>query len=252
MSIGEEGRYSGDGQIELTWVLPVYKTGQFLKELVERIDAVVGQLGLSHEIIAVVDACPEFSARRDEFLPSAQSLRVVELEENRGQDGALLEGLRQSRGAWTMIMDADLQDTPEAAVALISARREDIDIVFAERLGVYQHRSRMFTSKIFRSVFSFLSGLPKGACLFALINRRKIGPITASRLHNPSILVLFSLYGEHFTRVQIQRQRRPEGDSAYTWMHRIRRGLSFIFKLLKVKYFSRSSMTSVRASSEYE
>jgi glycosyltransferase involved in cell wall biosynthesis len=51
-----------------------------------------------------------------------------------GLSGAVLAGARQARGAWVLVMDADLQHPPEAAAAIArTAMGHDVDIVIGTR-----------------------------------------------------------------------------------------------------------------------
>lgn len=51
-----------------------------------------------------------------------------------GLSGAVIEGLRQARGEWVLVMDGDLQHPPEAAGALARiAMRHSVDIVVGTR-----------------------------------------------------------------------------------------------------------------------
>ena len=46
-------------RVDLSWVLPLYRTAAQLEELVARIHRVSAGLGVRHEIVLVDDACPE-------------------------------------------------------------------------------------------------------------------------------------------------------------------------------------------------
>jgi len=225
--------------VELSWILPVYKTGQFLHELIPRIGAVSDTLGLNHEIIVIIDGCPEYATMTNKFETDAQNIHVIQLSENLGQDAAIMEGLQHSVGNWALMLDTDLQDPPEEAIKLLAKRTLSSDVVFANRQGQYQERSRMLTSRLYRSIFSALSGLPKGACLFALVSRSMITAVTNTRSPGLSLLVLFARHGRHFSSVPIERERRKSGSSAYSMSQRIQRGLGSVYQLLRIKYLDR-------------
>ena len=168
-------------RIELSWVLPLYRTAAQLDELVARIDRVSAALRLRHEVILVDDACPEGSGglalRKADLDPH---LRVLRLSPNQGQDRALIAGLRLSRGEWTVVLDADLQDPPEAMAELWPLCTAAHDAVFARRTGNYSSRGRQATSRC-RPDSARSSGWKRGRARRKRAHSRKTGAPTAAR-----------------------------------------------------------------------
>ena len=201
---------------ELSWVLPLFRTADALRELVSRIDAVSGELGVASEIILVDDACPAGSgAIAEEIADSNPRVAVLRLPMNRGQDDALREGFRVCRGEWALILDADLQDPPEALRQLWPARGAAMDCVFVHRTGSYTTPGRHFTSRIYRKLIERVGGLPPGACLFALLRRPLIDCINRATGERISLLALIAACGNRFASVPFERARRLRGASAY-------------------------------------
>ena len=130
-----------DAPLQLSWVLPLHRTAAQLEELVARIHGVATDLGLRHEVILVDDACPEHSGVLAQRMAVRDPrLRVLRLERHQGQDRALIAGLRLSRGEWTVVHDADLQDPPEAVARMWPLCTAAHDAVFARRTGRYSSR----------------------------------------------------------------------------------------------------------------
>src|SRR6185437_4466754 len=79
-------------------------------------------------------------------------IRVVELARNVGQSRTILTGLSYARGSMAVVMDADLQDPPEAVPALLEMLQRDagMEAVFATRMNRYSSRSRHVTSRLFK------------------------------------------------------------------------------------------------------
>src|SRR4051812_32980741 len=85
--------------IQLSWVLPLYRTAEQLAELLERIGQVSRRLAVESEVILVDDACPEGCGALAELAAARDArITVVRLPSNGGQDAALRAGLRRSRG----------------------------------------------------------------------------------------------------------------------------------------------------------
>ncbi len=206
--------------VALSWVLPLYRTAQQLEELLARIDAVSDRLCVDIEVILVDDACPEGCGSLAESAAMRDPrVRVLRLPRNQGQDAALRAGLGLSRGAWVAILDADLQDPPEALEQLWPMRHQS-DVVFARRTGLYSSRGRRLTSRLYRALFSTIGGLPPGACLYALLDRATVERINACQDERRSLLVLVASAATTSGCVTVQRSRRHRGNSSYTSLGR--------------------------------
>jgi Glycosyltransferases involved in cell wall biogenesis len=225
--------------IELSWVLPLYRTSEQLGELLERIRQVSLRLRIASEVILVDDACPEgCGALADAEAAHDPRLVVLRLPANQGQDAALRAGLRRSRGAWSVILDADLQDPPEAVEQLWPLRR-DAPIVFARRTGRYSTASRRLTSHLYRAAVAMVGGLPRGACLYALLARPVVQRINEAEGARVSLLALIAATRERSTSVPILRSRRPSGASGYTSLDRCRKAAGSLWQMFVARRLNR-------------
>lgn len=217
------GSISGpaDGVLpQLSWVLPAYRTADLLHELLDRIHRTSAAHVDSFEIVLVDDACPEGTGTLATALAEGDPhLRVLQLPRNRGQDAALVAGLRQSRGHWAVILDADLQDPPEALAQLWPLRLDGFDVVFARRTGSYTTRGRHLTSFLYRAAVAQIGGLPRGACLFALLQRATAQRVAVAD-NGRSLLARIVATGARCTSVAIERSPRPSGRSSYSSLAR--------------------------------
>lgn len=223
-----------DERPELSWVLPLFRTAAFLPELLQRIEQTSTQLGLSagYEIILVDDACPEGSGAAAEALAQHYgNMKVLRLPINRGQDAALQIGIRKARGQWIAILDADLQDPPEA-LSLLWRDRQGMTAVFANRNGLYTSAGRHLTSWIYRQLLQRITRLPPGAGLYALLDESAAEAIRRSE-HDPFVLmvVLGSLPGL-MRSSPVRRNRRALGKSSYTSRMRVAKGLRTLGRTL--------------------
>ena len=74
---------------------------------------------------------------------------VVALAPRRGQNAALLAGLRRARQPLACVMDADLQDPPEAIPLLLEPlERTGVRVVFSSREAAPRASSRLFRAVI--------------------------------------------------------------------------------------------------------
>lgn len=221
----------------LSFIVPMYRTSAHLDELLQRIHATSATIGVRHEVILVNDACPEGSgAAAEEAASVRQEVRVVHHARNQGQDSAIRSGLRVCRGEWAVVLDGDLQDPPETIVQLWAARGAGVDAVFANRVGPYTTRGRRLTSKIYRRLASLLGGLPMGACVFLLLNRRLIDRIAATTQTRISLLAALATAEGHWATVPIRRNARPSGHSAYNGWRRLNKALASLWQIVRSRH----------------
>jgi len=225
--------------IELSWVLPLYRTAEQLDELLARIHEVSRTLGITAETILVDDACPDGSGARAEHAALHDPcVRVLRLPRNRGQDAALRAGLRESRGQWAVILDADLQDPPEA-IARLWPLRHRFDIVFARRTGSYSQVARRITSHLYRAAVAIVGGLPRGACLYALMSRPVLDRINRAGATRVSLLALIAAARGRSTSVPIVRAKRLHGESGYTSLARCTKAAASLWQMFAARRLNR-------------
>src|SRR5690348_16656786 len=105
--------------MQLSIIVPVYRSAECLPELARRIEREVGSCFQSYELILVNDARPDSSwevilslACEHDFITG------VNLRKNAGQDNAIMAGLNLAKGQVIVIMDDDLQHDPSDITVL--------------------------------------------------------------------------------------------------------------------------------------
>lgn len=120
----------------LSIVVPCYNEASCLDALADRLHRVAGEVaGEDYEIILVNDGSRDGSWPRMRALSAADiRLTAIDLSRNHGHQLALTAGLDLSRGAYILIVDADLQDPPEALPSMLATMREArADVVYGVR-----------------------------------------------------------------------------------------------------------------------
>lgn len=209
-------------EAEVSVVVPVYDNEDSLEELRARLDSVLRSEG-PYEIVFVDDASRDGSRFVLRRLVSGDSrIHLIELDRNRGQHQAALAGLRHATGRWIVLMDADLQDPPEAIPVLLKRGRDGFDAVFAGREGSYQGRWRMVSSRVYRKVLTSVLPLPQGAGMFVALRSEAARRLLA--MAGPSSHLVGMIGAAHInaTSIPVARHRRASGSSTYTNWSRAR------------------------------
>jgi dolichol-phosphate mannosyltransferase len=217
-------------------IITVYRTPETLHELYRRLRQVLEKCHVTFEIIFVDDASPDDSSRIVESISREdQRVLLIPLKENVGQHQAILTGLSFCRGEWAIIMDADLQDSPEDIPSLLSKGQENFDAVFAARQGIHESYLRLLTSRIFKGILRVLCGMNPDTGTFVAINRSMIDHLMSMHGPYPYIPGMIHCTGLRVASVHVIRAKRPIGESSYKPWDRIKLALRAISWVLAWK-----------------
>ncbi len=200
-------------------VVPVYRGGATLPDLVKRLLVALPGLADDYEIILVNDACPDDSwTVICELSASNPVVRGINLMRNVGQQSALLCGVRAARFNVTITMDDDLQHPPEEIAKLSIALTQEKDVVY----GIPDQRrhgmSRNLAAAFSRVVFRLLIGIPdaQGGSSFRMFRTQLRD--TFVQFYGPfvSLDFLLSWGTTRYAVVPVRHQQRATGRSGYS------------------------------------
>jgi glycosyltransferase involved in cell wall biosynthesis len=221
---------------DLTVIVPVYKNAATLIPLYRRMTLALESARLAFEIVFVDDACPQGSDQIIRGLADRDArVRGILLARNTGQNRAVMAGLAQARGDFTVILDADLQDAPEDIPRLVAALRGGCGAVFAERQGAFQAAHRRLSSKVFKSLVKQLTGVPASASMFMALSRQARAALIGLPTNRPYVVGMVGLTGLPMLSISVTRTARPVGQSAYSSWKRLRTGLGALFTLIALR-----------------
>jgi undecaprenyl-phosphate 4-deoxy-4-formamido-L-arabinose transferase len=216
--------------IDISIVVPVYRSQAILPHLVNKIRDVFAALPWRYELILVNDVSPDDSWNVIKKLAAEHSfIRGICLTKNVGQHNATMAGLGVVRGEIVIIMDDDLQHPPESISALIEAIRSGYDVCYT-RYANRQHATWKKVGSWFNDrVASLLLKKPRGLYLssFKALQRRIADQVV--RYDGPYAYVdgLILDITHHIQVVTIQHQARFAGEGNYN----LRRSLSLWLKM---------------------
>src|SRR3989475_8385529 len=106
---------------DLSVVIPVYNEEESLPPLWAELREVLERLALAFEMVFVDDGSRDRSAEIVRGFREADSrVRLVRLKANAGETAATDAGFKAVRGAWVVVMDADLQNDPSDIPRLLA------------------------------------------------------------------------------------------------------------------------------------
>jgi glycosyltransferase involved in cell wall biosynthesis len=234
-----EGHIAGkQPPVDISVVIPVHDEEENVRPLHDAVSKVLGEVGLTYEIIIVDDGSRDATyARLQELAASDPALKLVRLRRNFGQTAAMSAGFDHAAGEIVIPMDGDLQNDPADIPRLLIELDKGYDIVSGWRKS--------------RADSAILRRAPSKAANWL------IGVVTGVRLHDygctlkayrAEILHETRLYGEMhrflpalayqsgamITEIPVQHHPRRHGKSKYG----LRRTIKVMLDLLTVKFLS--------------
>lgn len=211
--------------MKISVVSPVYYGQNTVGELVRRLEQSLKPLTEAYEIILVEDGSPDESWKAiEEVCHTNKRIKGIKLSRNFGQHYAITAGLEASTGEWVVVMDCDLQDRPEAIPSLYAKSTEGYDIVFAQRLHRKDGMIKKLSSRLYYTLFSFLTGTEQDASIanFGIYHRKVILAILSMKDLIRYFPTMSQWVGFSKTKIQVMHSQREEGKSSYTWGKLIR------------------------------
>jgi len=199
--------------IELSVVIPVYNCAGCLRALHERLTASLLLVTGDYEIVLVDDRSKDGAweilcdlARDD------PRLRIVRLSRNFGQHAAITAGLTRASGAWTVVMDCDLQEPPEEIPRLYEKAQEGYDIVRAVREGRRHSAWRRASATLYRRLLSERENGDIEFSTLSIISRKVVDAFLSLRDRDREYQLVLDWLGFSQASITFEHADR-EGDS---------------------------------------
>lgn len=200
--------------------IPVFNEQEVLPELLARLLRVLDSLeGGPHEVIFVDDGSTDNSRPYLEDAAKRDSrIRVVVLSRNFGHQAALGAALDHATGDAVVLMDADLQDSPEVIPAFVARHRAGADVVYARRRTREEGWALRMAYRVFYRIISALSDtkLPLDTGDFALLGAPVVAALRRLPEHQRYLRGLRAWVGFTQVGIDVDRRARAAGKAKYT------------------------------------
>ncbi len=210
---------SYDSVIKLSVVVPVFKEERNILPFLKRLQKVLQSLKINYEIIFCLDPSPDMSEEIiREQIKYNNAIKLIRFSRKFGQPAATMAGILHCKGQCCVIIDVDLQDSPELIVDLYNKLQEGYEVVYATR------QCRIGESWIKKSIaylgYRLIAKLsevpiPPDTGDFRIISRRVIEELRLLPETHGFLRGLVAFVGFKQTSITFKREARLHGKGNY-------------------------------------
>ncbi|MEI7788840.1 MAG: glycosyltransferase family 2 protein [Chlorobiaceae bacterium] len=205
--------------IDISVIIPVYRSYDSLRELHQRLTTVMLTQGLNFEILFVEDCGGDNSWKLIQTLADKDSrVRGLRMSRNYGQHNALLAGIRAAQGQLIATIDDDLQNPPEELPKLLSKISEGYDVVYGspeqEQHGIFRNMASKITKIALQGAMG--AATARYVSAFRLFRTELSGAFAEYKSPSVNIDVLLTWATTKFVAVPVNHEVRKFGESGYT------------------------------------
>lgn len=204
----------------LSVIVPCYNEELVVRESYKRLTEVLQQTGMDYELIYINDGSKDQTTTiLKELSQSDSAVKVIDFARNFGHQCAVTAGINNCNGDLAVIIDSDLQDSPEVILDMLDIqKREGANVVY----GVRKKRDgetwlKLVTAKYFYRTLNKLSEVyfPVDTGDFRMIDRNIIDLFNSLHEKNKYIRGLISWMGYKQVPCYYDRKERFAGETHY-------------------------------------
>lgn len=205
--------------IKYSFVIPVYNEEETLPVLVDHLKILFAKLDGPSEVVFIDDGSKDQSYSIMIKVNREDSrFRVLRFSRNFGHQIAITAGIDHTSGEAVIIMDADMQDSPEVVLEMIKKWKEGFEVVYGVRIKREGETFfKKFTAKAFYWLMEKLTDIdiPMEAGDFRLVDRKVVQVFRRLRENHRYVRGIFSWIGFKQVGVPFARAERYAGETKY-------------------------------------
>jgi len=205
----------------LSLIIPVYNEREVLPFCLQRISAIIDELGITTELVFIDDGSSDGSS---DYLIGYEGAKprcsVIRFSRNFGKEAALTAGIDHALGDAVIILDADLQDPPELIPQMLGHWRRGVDVVLMQRrTRAGESWLKRTSAHLFYRLLQRLSraSIPVDTGDFRLMSRRAVEALKQLPERNRYMKGLFAWVGMPTVVMQYDREARAAGSSKWDY-----------------------------------
>lgn len=207
----------------ITIVVPCYNEEKMLKifhtecnKVLEKIDT------YNFEYIFVNDGSSDDTLLNlKEIAEEDKRVRFISFSRNFGKEAAILAGLKNAKGDYVVLMDADLQHPPELITQMISYLEKGYDSVSTKRKSRKgESFVREYCSKLFYKITNSISDIviTKGATDYRIMSREMVDSVLELCEYHRFSKGIFEWVGYDTKWIEYESEDRVEGESKWSFL----------------------------------
>lgn len=250
----ESKNLNSRNSVQLSIVVPVFNEEGTIKASCLRLQKILRNIVETFEILVIDDGSTDETLKiLNPMLSEIRELRIIRLHSNRGHMMAISVGLQHAKGEVVAIIDADLQDPPEALPEMYemikkssSLISEQIFIVEAQRKDrSTDTRFKRITASIYYKLARLLTGIKvtPNVAEYRMM-RREVVDVLLEASDEEIYRVLIPHLGFPTKTINIKRIQRVAGKSKYNLARMFNLALKSIFdySIIPIKVATRVAL----------
>lgn len=200
-------------------VVPAYNEELVIIESYNRLTKILKSINEPYELIFVNDGSRDktFDIILD-LIKTDNSVALINFSRNFGHQNAITAGMDYARGDAIVVIDADLQDPPEAILEMIKLWKDGFQVVYGKRKSRQGETFfKKITAKYYYRILNKLTDveIPVDTGDFRLIDRKVCDAMKSLGEKNRYVRGLVSWTGFKQTPFEYERDARFAGETKY-------------------------------------
>ncbi len=207
-----------DATRSISCVIPCFNEGPNLRRLLPLLEDILWATHMRWEIIVVDDGSTDDTVAVAEAWCELSGFRCISLSRNFGKEAALTAGLAAATGDAVVLLDGDLQHSPELIHTMIAQWAAGAEVVYAVReQRSDESRFKQLGSKLFYSLIngSDRFAVPRDAGDFRLMDRKVVNALMSLPERSRFMKGLYAWVGFRAVALPYTPAPRAEGKSSF-------------------------------------
>ena len=201
----------------VSFIVPVFNEEDNVDKLHREIHSAAESLGVPYEIIMVDDGSTDGTYGK---LKQLHPVKIIRMRSNFGQTSAMDAGIKAAKHPYLITLDADLQNDPADAAALIAHLEEnDLDVVSGWRKNRKDSPSKKFVSRVANFLRSILvkDGIHDSGCTLKVYKKECFEHVHLYGEMHRFIPAILKMRGFLIGEIVVHHRSRHAGHSKYTF-----------------------------------
>ena len=208
----------------LTAIVPCYNEQDNIREFYNEFiknESAFRSKDIDFELLYIDDGSTDLTVSKVKELKKEDSrVRLISFSRNFGKEAAILAGLKKSKGDYTVIMDADLQDPPSLLPQMLDAIDEGYDSVATRRVS--RKGEPLIRSFFARCFYRIMQGISKteivdGARDYRLMTRQVVEAILSMPEYCRFTKGIFGWVGFRTKWIEFENIERRKGETKWSF-----------------------------------